>query len=199
MSSIKLKHSGGNSVSIAAPSSNPASNRTLTVPSNADGTILTNSTPGCILQVVSTTKTDTFVTTSTSFVDITGLSVSITPKFSTSKILVTYHTNASMEDDGYRAGLRLMRDSTAIFVGDSAGSRIQLSNHLVEATGIQQQFGYSGQTLDSPATTSAVTYKVQAISLDSGRQVNINRSYGDANDAVNGRTASSITVMEVAA
>ena len=152
---------------------------------------------GGIIQVVSTTKTDTFDTTSTSFVDITGLSVSITPKFSTSKILVTYHTNASMEDDGYRGGLRLMRDSTAIFVGDSAGSRPQLSNHLVEATGTQQQFSYSGQTLDSPATTSAVTYKVQAISLDSGRQININKSYGDGNDALNGRTASSITVMEV--
>ena len=154
---------------------------------------------GGIIQVVSTTKTDTFVTTSTSFVDITGLSVSITPKFSTSKILVTYHTNASMEDDGYRGGLRLMRDSTAIFVGDSAGSRPQLSNHLVEATGTQQQFSYSGQTLDSPATTSAVTYKVQAISLDSGRQININKSYGDSDDALNGRTASSITVMEVSA
>ena len=126
-----------------------------------------------------------------------ALLVSITPKFSTSKILVTYHTNASMEDDGYRGGLRLMRDSTAIFVGDSAGSRPQLSNHLVEATGTQQQFSYSGQTLDSPATTSAVTYKVQAISLDSGRQININKSYGDGNDALNGRTASSITVMEV--
>ena len=154
---------------------------------------------GGIIQVVSTTKTDTFVTTSTSFVDITGLSVSITPKFSTSKILVTYHTNASMEDDGYRGGLRLMRDSTAIFVGDSAGSRPQLSNHLVEATGTQQQFSYSGQTLDSPATTSAVTYKLQAISLDSGRQININKSYGDSDDALNGRTASSITVMEVSA
>ena len=152
---------------------------------------------GGIIQVVSTTKTDTFDTTSTSFVDITGLSVSITPKFSTSKILVTYHTNASMEDDGYRGGLRLMRDSTAIFVGDSAGSRPQLSNHLDEATGTQKQFSYSGQHMDAPATTSAVTYKVQAISLDSGRQININKSYGDGNDALNGRTASSITVMEV--
>ena len=46
MSSLKLKHSGGNSVSIAAPSSNPASNRTLTVPSNADGEILTTT---CLL------------------------------------------------------------------------------------------------------------------------------------------------------
>ena len=41
MSSIKLKHSGGNGVIIAAPDSNPASDRTLKLPSNADGTILT--------------------------------------------------------------------------------------------------------------------------------------------------------------
>ena len=158
---------------------------------------LPSGSSGGIIQVKSTTKTDTFVTTSTSFVDITGLSVSITPTRADSKILVTYHTNASMEDDGYRGGLRLMRDSTAIFVGDANGSRIQLSNHLVEATGTQQQFSYSGQTLDSPSSTSAVTYKLQAISLDSGRQININRSYGDGNDALNGRTASSITVMEI--
>ena len=158
---------------------------------------LPSGSSGGIIQVRSTTKTDTFVTTSTSFVDITGLSVTITPTRADSKILVTYHTNAAMEDDGYRAGLRLMRDSTAIFVGDANGSRIQLSNHLVEATGTQQQFSYSGQTLDSPSSTSAVTYKLQAISLDSGRQININRSYGDNNDALNGRTASSITVMEV--
>ena len=158
---------------------------------------LPSGSSGGIIQVKSTTKTDTFDTTNTSFTDITGLSVSITPTRADSKILVTYHTNASMEDDGYRGGLRLMRDSTAIFVGDSAGSRPQLSNHLVEATGTQQQFSYSGQTLDSPSSTSAVTYKLQAISLDSGRQININKSYGDGNDALNGRTASSITVMEV--
>ena len=56
MSSLKLKHSGGNSVIIAAPSSNPASDRTLTVPSNADGTILTTTNPkaGNIIQVKQT-------------------------------------------------------------------------------------------------------------------------------------------------
>ena len=60
MSQLKLKHSGGNSVIIAAPSSNPAADRTLTLPGNADGTILTtgNSTLGKVLQVVQTTKTD---------------------------------------------------------------------------------------------------------------------------------------------
>ena len=58
MSSIKLPHASGNAVSIAGPESNPTSDRTLYVPSNADGTILTNTTPGCILQVLQTVKTD---------------------------------------------------------------------------------------------------------------------------------------------
>ena len=64
MSQIKLKHSGGNSVIIAAPDSNPASDRTLKLPSNADGTVLTTTNPksGNIIQVVSTTKTDVFST-----------------------------------------------------------------------------------------------------------------------------------------
>lgn len=42
MSNIKLVHSGGNSVSLTTPDSNPAANRTLKVPGNADGTILTD-------------------------------------------------------------------------------------------------------------------------------------------------------------
>jgi len=42
MSNIKLVHSGGNSVSITTPDSNPAANRTLKVPGNADGTVLTS-------------------------------------------------------------------------------------------------------------------------------------------------------------
>ena len=71
MSQIKLKHSGGNSVIIAAPSSNPASDRTLTLPGDADGTILTsNSSTGKILQVKQTPKTDQFTTTSYTFVDL---------------------------------------------------------------------------------------------------------------------------------
>ena len=155
---------------------------------------------GGIIQVVSTTKTDTFVTTSTSFVDITGLSVTITPKFSTSKILVTYHTNAAMEDVGYVGALRLMRDSTPIFVGDSSGSRTQASNYVKNLSGSSTDVqDYSGQHLDSPSTTSSVTYKLQGLTLDSGRQLNINKSYSDSNAASQARTASSITVMEISA
>ena len=57
MSQIKLLHSGGNGVIIAAPDSNPVSDRTLKLPSDGDGTILTtNSSVGKILQVVNTTQ-----------------------------------------------------------------------------------------------------------------------------------------------
>ena len=155
---------------------------------------------GGIVQVKSTTKTDTFDTTSTSFTDITGLSVSITPKFSTSKILVTYHVNANMEDSTYVGALRLMRDSTPIFVGDASGSRTQASSYVKNLSGSSTEtHDYSGQHLDSPSTTSSVTYKMQGVTLDSGRQLNVNKSYSDSNAASQARTASSITVMEVSA
>tara|TARA_Y100000114_G_scaffold92838_1_gene86298 strand:+ start:19 stop:549 length:531 start_codon:yes stop_codon:yes gene_type:complete len=155
---------------------------------------------GGIVQVKSTTKTDTFDTTSTSFTDITGLSVSITPKFSTSKILVTYHVNANMEDSTYVGALRLMRDSTPIFVGDASGSRTQASSYVKNLSGSSTEtHDYSGQHLDSPSTTSSVTYKMQGVTLDSGRQLNVNKSYSDSNAASQARTASSITVMEISA
>ena len=48
MSQIKLLHSGGNGVILAAPSSNPAADRTLTLPGDADGTIATTANAGKI-------------------------------------------------------------------------------------------------------------------------------------------------------
>jgi hypothetical protein len=50
MSSIKLKHSGGNSVSISAPSSNPASDKTITLPNDESGQIITSDRSGTTLQ-----------------------------------------------------------------------------------------------------------------------------------------------------
>ena len=90
MSSIKLKHSGGNSVIIAAPSSNPASDRTITLPATADGTLLTTTNPksGTIVQTVTVTGETDFASTSQSFVE-TVVQGSITPESSSSKILVS--------------------------------------------------------------------------------------------------------------
>ena len=65
MSQIKLLHSGGNGVILAAPSSNPAADRTLRLPGDADGTIATTATAGKILQVIQTVKKNTTINSTT--------------------------------------------------------------------------------------------------------------------------------------
>ena len=152
---------------------------------------------GGIIQTKSVTKTDTFSITSSSFTDVTGLSVSITPTSSSNKILVSYNLTCGTEDSGYQWGIRLMKDSTQIFVGDAAGSRDRVSN-FVRNNGSDLHTVYpSGQHLDSPSTTSSVTYKLQVVAYTAGRALHINKVHNDSNDAAVGRSASSITVMEV--
>ena len=152
---------------------------------------------GSVLQVVSSPKTDSFTTTSGSYVDITGLSVSITPTSSSSKILVMFSVNAGIPGDVMHGYLTLIRGSTEIFKADTAGSR--RSATAVVNTATQQQFTYAGMYLDSPATTSATTYKIQALSSN-GNSFAINRSARDTDLlAYDGRSVSSITVMEIAA
>ena len=76
---------------------------------------------GAVLQVKQTEKTDTFTTTSTSFVDITGLSVTITPSSSSNKILVMYEVAAT--NSFYVSQVNLVRDTTDISQPDAASNR----------------------------------------------------------------------------
>ena len=150
---------------------------------------------GKILQVVQTVKTDTFTSSSSSFTDITGLSVAITPSSTSSKVMVIVETNTSTAS-GNNAILRLLRGSTAIAVGDSAGSRPPaFAQTRVNDT--NASLGSSVNFLDSPNTTSATTYKVQMMSQTG--TVTINRTNADSDSGVIARTISSITVMEVGA
>ena len=149
-----------------------------------------------VLQVVSTAKTDTFTTASTSFTDVTGLSVSITPSSATSKILVLAQVNG-LDDFGVSNGwIQLVRDSTNIDMGDAAGSRSRVSGQFsapFAGAMVLQSLSY----LDSPAATTATTYKIQA-RTGSGT-VYINRSKTDTDSASFPRGASTITVMEISA
>ena len=191
MSQIKLLHSGGNGVILAAPSSNPASDRTLTLPGDADGTVLTsNSSLGKILQVVSVTKTDVQSTTSTSFIDITGLSLNITPSATSSKILLT--GMVVIHHSLYTAFVRILRDSTEI--GTSAtGSN---SAYIVYNHNDNSNQSRTINFLDSPNTTSQVTYKLQC-KRDGGSTLFINAHTTDTtNDFI---STSVLTAMEVAA
>jgi hypothetical protein len=160
------------------------------------------SQPG-ILQVVTVEKTDTFTTSSLSFTDVTGLSVSITPTADTSKILVLMDVKAGSFESATSSSthLQLLRDSTVIGSGVGAGSRVAaIATVLGDARYNTSADIYSEHStvLDSPATASSVTYKVQARAAVSGDLATINRSGNDTDSAGSARVASRITLMEVA-
>ena len=161
-------------------------------------TALPSGVGGKVLQVVSATKTDTASSSSSTFADITGLSVSITPSSASNKILVIGYINGAWDNALAKIGTRIMRDSTAIAIGDTAGSRIRLSGYLYANIQSDSPFVISVNYLDSPSSTSSLTYKWQFSSLDNTGVVYVNRSGADSDSTIQARTASGITVMEIA-
>lgn len=209
--SIILNGSTSGTVTVAA--SAVSGTTTLTLPSTS-GTVLTSASTiptsqlsgsissaslpaGSVLQVVSTTKSDTWSASLPNWADITGMSVSITPTSSTSKIyvmVVLSYTTTGGASNGYR----LVRNSTPISIADTAGSRPLFSGMNADGY-INTSWIMSSSTnyLDSPATTSAITYKVQAFGTYSGVMY-VNYSSADRNASqYDARTVSSITVMEI--
>jgi hypothetical protein len=157
---------------------------------------------GSVLQVVSTIKPDTFSSTSqTTFTDITGLSVSITPTSSSSQVLVMVSVGGASIDQGGASAYRLVRGSTAIGVGTAAGSRQATSwrDFNGSADPNVAYGGYCFTFLDSPATTSSTTYKLQMIVQGGTGYINRSTSDADVSATYGTRPASTITVMEVAA
>ena len=163
---------------------------------NYNGSAWVDLGAGKILQVLSTTKTDTFTTTSTSFTDVTGLSVTITPSSASSKIYITGSIKIASNGTATNAVfMRLLRNSTAIALGDAAGSRIP--SYTGTGTSAASMDAAALDFLDSPATTSAVTYKIQLQTNVAGT-VALNRWVDDIDGVSRPRGVSVITVMEVA-
>ena len=147
---------------------------------------------GGIVQVKQTVvSVHTFNTTSTSKVDMTGMTVSITPKFNTSKILISSHFTYG--GNNYNFYCDLLRGSTRLFIPTSGNNPCTLSLCGVTNT-TYQMINSSFQFIDEPATTSAVTYKLQ-IACQSGGEFYFNRARRNASqDSV---CSSTITAMEV--
>ena len=109
---------------------------------------------GGIIQVVQTVKQDQFTTSSTSYVDVTGMSATITPKFSTSKILVMVMT--TVQQNGSRTRFDIHNSTSG---GRISGS----TNGMQGAEGTSINLPCHMSFLHSPATTSATTYKLQML------------------------------------
>jgi len=204
MSQIKLLHSGGNGVILSAPDSNPASDRTLKLPGDADGTIATTATAGKVLQVVQQIRTDTVSESSlgngaTGSTDI--LTKAITPSSSSSKVLVIMNATIAMSNGSERVGLLLHVGGSVIDAAraDAASNRGRMSAGSYLAT--TDHFINLSQTfLHSPNTTSATTYSYRFIS-GSGATTTmyLNRTHADSDATWASRTTSNITLMEIAA
>lgn len=142
---------------------------------------------GTVLQVASVTKTDIFSTTSTAFVDVTGLTLTLTPASTASKFFVSFAIQTSNPSPD-SSGLALLRNGSQI--GQPTGTSSPTAGLLTTRVDVAM---VPYQILDSPATASAVTYKVQVREAGS-MTAYINRRAGDA---VYG-WSSTLTVMEIA-
>ena len=188
LNATNLKHGSSSSNNIVL-----ASDGSTTI-SNLSGGV------GKILQVKQTVKTDQFTSTAYDYTDVTGMSVSITPASASNKILINFELQVGGTANSY-AAFRLLRDSTHIGVSTvtdtdwkvaTLGSLSHENSYQLENTGTS--------FLDSPNTTSAITYKLQ-VSSYSNRTMSLNYPWntGNSSGSYTATGISTITVMEVAA
>ena len=229
MSSIKLKHSGGNSVSLNPPTSAPTSTEVAFKLPNEDGSsgqaIVTDASgnlsfagTGKILQVVQSVKTDTASWTGTSFTNIAGTDetgsgsiweVNITPTKANSKILVEFSA-AMGSNDAVMVCVRLVREiqdanAATPFLGNASGSRPRVSRQIRwDQTAMKTHAIHQAhfKYLDSPSYSlgNKITYHLEGKGHSSNETVYINRSGSEQSEThYDGLQASTITVMEVSA
>ena len=150
---------------------------------------------GHVIQTVQALKTDVFSTSSTSFTDITGLSVTLTPKFATSKMLVSYHVAVGHNTQSQNT-IQLVRqvsssDTIINPVAYNQGTSLQFFGSSNEGwdRGVM-----SYQFLDSPSTASAVNYRLRTYIFSASYIQYINRCH-NSSDATG---TSTLTVQEIA-
>lgn len=141
-------------------------------------------TNGSVIQVVSSTYSTLVLNSTTTYAD-TGLTATITPTSTTSKILVTVHHGGTGKTTGNAAShvyLRLLRGGTELCLFEGAGG-------YTNASGDNYVGSMSTTYLDNPATTSATTYKTQL-----RNNVAAYAAFTSSNSSV-----ATITLMEIAA
>lgn len=173
----------GDVLNIGTPSDNTVSTAKLVDSSVTSAKVAS----GAVVQVVSTAKTTPFTTTSTTFTDVTGLSVSITPSSTSNKILIFINFVSSNSLGSRLQYFNLVRGSTNIAQPTSSGS--SFAQYDASSDNLHNvAFHY----LDSPSTTSSTTYKIQTKTNISDNTITIgDRQSGDLD------SVSTITVMEI--
>ena len=192
---IKHASSGSNNIVLAADGST-----TISGNATCSGTA-TGFGGGKLLQTIMVHKTDTTSHSAGSTMqDISGMAVNITPSASTSKILVTSCLNFCTQHGQYAFALYLLRDSTFLTLGDTSSNRNRATfGGLSDLNNGYDTRPFNLSFLDSPNTTSQVTYKWQWNNPTHSTPLYLNRSYSDIDGSYGMRVSSNIIVQEIGA
>lgn len=162
--------------------------------------------PGHVIQTVSVTKTDTFTASVTAGgeAEITGLTATITPKFTTSKILVLASVSLGSIADQNGVYVSLFRATTPVGQGDGSGNRQTVTAAAygvpASAAGTEAMQTIPINFLDSPATIGSTTYSIKMSHARGATQtMYVNRALADTDYSYEARSISTITLMEIAA
>ena len=202
---IKLVHSGGNSVSIAVPTSAPSASEVEFKLPQSDGSAnqalvsdgsgnlsFASVAGGKVLQAVTASSTSATFVYGTTFAD-SGLSATITPSATGSKVLVfvTQHYIVRRSSSSLGGSITLYRGSTKLTNDINGSDPYKIHLNITGATYVEIQGDFNTTYLDSPSTTSATTYKTM-----------IGAAYGN-NSALTGvsndGTAAYMTLLEIGA
>lgn len=160
--------------------------------------------PGCLLQVKQSIKTDRQLITGNTYVDITDLSITITPKSTSNKILIQASVYGGT--DYFYGYLRLNRNGTDICMPTNVGNRVgaactaTICSYIIQAS----ESAYVMQCaninfLDNPNSISPITYKIRGSAYTSDHYLKINASYQSRDGADYDPVAvSTMTAMEIA-
>jgi len=201
-----MAYIGKNPTSVPLTSSDLADG-IITSAKIANGTItnadLAAGVGGKVLQVVSVTKSDTFSNTGAVMVDVTGLSLSITPSSTSSKIMIHWLMNIGYASSAGQWSIHLDRDGTEIGQGDAAGSKKRAHYQPLNYGALNHAYmttSCSASYIDAPSTTSAVTYKIQHSHINASSTFYINRSADDRDyTGYDNRNFSNVILMEIGA
>tara|TARA_Y100000015_G_scaffold27581_1_gene26731 strand:- start:903 stop:1436 length:534 start_codon:yes stop_codon:yes gene_type:complete len=152
---------------------------------------------GSVLQTVSTSWNTQTAITAQSYTAITGASLAITPKFSTSKILVMVNLSTKLNDSNstYANGaFQILRGSTNVSgsVPTDGTGAFEVGSFAGGVSAIEFNHRYTNNVIDSPSTTSATTYSVKGkVYGSAGGIVTVNAS------GAGGSGTSSLILMEI--
>ena len=201
---IKLNaSSGGGSVSFQAPSST-GDDRIITLPTTADGTVLTTTNPkaGNIVQVKQTVKTDTFSAT-VSYGDLSAvvLSCSFTASSTSNKLLLKANLYCNSSHQPTNNGIVFTDDGSTISgaIGDASGTQGRVSGGWAQVVSNEYVYPTYVEYLHTPSNTSSHTYGIKLYQGSSGTGQTLAVNFGSTTDTtVRIRPISTLTIMEVA-